>query len=88
MYAKYRIFIHTSRGSFLAASGNSVNGLAASVKAWLENTSEGRSIYDDQVQAVEIYVLDKKRGSYVSSEKLPASSRKDLTDKLYEVGAR
>jgi hypothetical protein len=88
MYAKYRIYIHTSRESHLAAFGASVNGLANTVKAWLENTPEGRSIYDDQVRFVEIYVLDEKKGSYVSSEKVAATSRKDLTDKLYEIGAR
>lgn len=69
------------------AASNTVNDLVAQVIQWLEQ-SIGRSVYDDQVQAVELYVLDEKTGNYVFSKRLPANSRKDIVRKVRELGGR
>lgn len=89
MYKKYRIYLTTKRGgSFTMAAVDTINGLANEVIAWLENTSQGRSIYDDQVQDVILYELDPDTGSYKFSEKLPATGRVDIVRKARELGAR
>jgi len=88
MYQKYRIFIQTTRGGYFAASGDSVNGLAASVKQWLDGTGVGRSIYDETVQRVIIMRLDEVHGNYQQLNSLPANSRRDIIRKVRSLGGR
>ncbi len=88
MYQKYRVFIQTTRGGYFASASNTVNGLAPLVASWLERTSVGRSVYDDVVKAVILYVLDKKQGNYVRSASLPADNRRDIIKKIRMLGAR
>lgn len=88
MYAKYRLFLITARASYFMAASNTVNDLVRLVKQWLETTAEGRSVYDDQAQAVDLYELDPKRGDYVRSARLPVTSREDIITKVRELGGR
>lgn len=88
MYKKYRVYVQTRRGGYAVAASNTVNDLVGLALEWLENTSAGRSVYDDMVQAVIIYKLDEKTGAYIFSEQLPASSRKDILTKLRLLGGR
>ena len=48
MYKKYRVFVKTSRGSWFAAASDVLNGLAPLVSQWLEGTSAGRGIYEEE----------------------------------------
>ena len=70
------------------AASNSVNGLATQVSKWLEETSVGRSIYDDSVRSVDLYELDPKYGNYKRSDSLPAVDRRDIVRKVRALGAR
>lgn len=89
---KYRVYVETTRGNHYAGGSDTVNGLAGIVSEWLERSSVGRSIYDDQVRIVHIYELRKRdkygNGEYVRSNKLPATSRKDIITKVRALGAR
>ena len=87
MYAAYRIFINTTQGNYFAAASNSVNGLTNLVKNYLESPT-GRAIYDDQVRGVTILNLDRATGGYIRSGQASATSRQDILNKLYELGAR
>ena len=88
MYSKYRVFIATTRGSYYAAAGNSVNGLVQVVERWLDDTSIVRSIYDDTVLRVVLMQLDEERGYYKIEKQLPATSRQDIIAKLRALGGR
>lgn len=88
MYAKYRLYLQTTRGGYVMAASNTVNALVNMVISWLENTSAGRSVYDDMVQRVLLYELDEKTGAYVQSKAIPANSRRDIIRKVRELGGR
>ena len=87
MYAAYRVFIITTQGNIFAAASNSVNGLGDKVKEFL-NSPSGLAIYDDQVRGVVIMNLDRNTGNYVRSGQATATSRQDVTNKIYELGGR
>ncbi len=70
------------------AASNTVNDLAGQVLAWLEETSAGRSVYDDMVQSVILYELDPETGNYKFSRELPATSRRDIIRQARALGAR
>ncbi len=70
------------------AASSTVNELVALVKQWLEGTADGRSVYDDQVQAVDLYELDPKTGSYKRSARLPVVDRPDILTKVRALGGR
>lgn len=70
------------------AASNTVNDLVDQVRDWLERSSAGQGIYDDQVLSVILYELDPKTGAYVFSQKLPATSRREIINKTRELGGR
>lgn len=88
MYAKYRLYLITARASYFMAASGTVNDLVTLVKQWLDTTADGRSVYDDQVQAVDLYELDPKRGEYIRSARLPVADRADIITKVRELGGR
>ena len=88
MYAKYRLYLQTTRGGYFMARSNTVNDLVALSEQWLEGTGSGRSIYDDIARELWLYELDEKTGSYVRSERLPVNSRKDIIRKVRQLGGR
>lgn len=77
MYAKHRLFIQTSKGLRRVAAANTMLELIRRATDWL-NSSGGRGIYDDQVQAVMVYTLNEKAGNYRLQHRLPASNRQDI----------
>lgn len=85
---KYRVIITTIRGRYLAASSDSVNGMADTVYYYLVNTPAGQAIYDDQVRSVGLYEFDTATGQYIPLQQSPATSRKDVLSKLRLMGAR
>jgi hypothetical protein len=88
MYAKYRIFLETTRGGYYVAASNSVNGLSDMVKKWFNDSPIGRSVYDDMVQYVVLMQLDKDTGQYVREKKLPAGDRRAAIAQVRAMGAR
>ena len=98
MYAKYRLYVFSARGSYAAGASNTVNDLVDQVRAWLNDTADGRSIvdlYDKQgrleysdARAVALYELDKKTGSYVQSKQLPARDRAEIVKQTHALGGR
>lgn len=85
---KYRVIITTTGGRYLAASSDSVNGMADTVYYFLTGTPAGRAIYDDQVRSVGLYEFDIATGQYIPLQQLPATNRKDILSKLRLMGAR
>ena len=98
MYAKYRLYVFTSHGTYAAAASDTVNDLVDQVRAWLVNTPDGRSVvdlYDKQgrleysdARAVALYTLDEKTGAYIVSQQLPATDRADIVNKTHALGGR
>lgn len=88
MYAKYRIYLQTSRGGYYVAAANSVNGLANLMLDWFNSTSVGRSVYDDMVRGVVLMKLDPKTGAYQREAALPATTRKNALGQVRLLGAR
>lgn len=88
MYAKYRILLQTTRGSYYVAASNSVNGLANLVLDWFNNSSAGRSVYDDMVKTVSLMKLNPDTGAYEHDASLPVTDRKDVLAKVRLLGAR
>ena len=98
MYAKYRLYVLTTHGSFAVAASNTVNDLVDLVRAWLSNTADGRSVVDlfddygrleySDAQGVALYELDPKNGAYVFSKQLPATDRADIIRKTHALGGR
>ena len=88
MYAKYRVFVATTRGIYYAAAANSVNGLVDLVRKWLDESSAGRSVYDDMVREVVLMQLDDESGMYQTEQRVPASNRKDIIAKLRALDGR
>lgn len=88
MYAKYRLFLQTTRRGYFMAASNTVNDLVGKVIQWLEGTSAGRSVYDDMVREVSLYELNEKTGAYERSERLPVVDRDDVVRKVRALGGR
>ena len=88
MYRKYRVIIFTTRGRQLAAAADSVNGLGDMVKYWFINDPVGRSVYDDQIQAVAIYEFDDSTAQYINIGQMTSNSRADAVAKIRILGAR
>lgn len=98
MYAKYRLYVFSARGTYAAAASDSVNDLVDQVRAWLQNTPDGRSIVDlydpkgrleySDARGVALYTLDQKTGAYIISEQLPAVDRADIVTKTHALGGR
>lgn len=88
MYRKYRVLLTTIRGRYIAASLDSVNGLADAMYYWYTSTAAGRAIYDDQVRNVALYEFDPSTAQYVNVGQLPAKSRKDSLAQVRLLGAR
>lgn len=88
MYHKYRVILTTISGRYLAATSDSVNGLADIVYYWFLNTPQGRSIYDDQVRNVALYEYNLASAQYVNVGQLPADSRKQAISQVRVLGAR
>lgn len=103
MYKKYRIYLQTTRGGYSMGAADSVNGLAAIVTDWLENTSAGRSVSDyydrdpltkelvrtgSDVQKVMLYELDQDTGAYKFSKEAAATHRGDIIRAVRSLGAR
>lgn len=88
MYKKYRLYLQTTRGSYVMAASDTVNDLVLQTLEWLQTTGPGRSVYDDMVQSVVLYSLDADTGAYVFSRKVPATSRDDIIKKVRELGGR
>lgn len=88
MYAKYRLYLQTTRGGYVMAASNTVNDLVAQVHQWLDGTGAGRSVYDDMVLKIMLYQLDKASGAYVFDEQLPVVDRQDIIKKVRALGGR
>ena len=85
MYQKHRLYIQTSRGSHAVASGDSLDELPGKAQEWLDGTSAGRSVYDDQARAVVLYNLAKDGKSYEFGQKLATSDRLDIIEKVKQL---
>lgn len=87
MYAKYRLYLIASNGSYVMGASNTVNDLVDQSRYWLTR-SIGARLGDDQVRQVVLYVLDKKTGSYLFDSRLPVTDRKDILTKVRLLGGR
>lgn len=98
MYDKYRLYVFSARGTFFAASSNTVNDLVDLVRSWLQNTPDGRSVVDlydpkgrleySDARGVALYTLDPDTGAYVISKQVPATDRADIIKKTHALGGR
>lgn len=79
---KHRLYIQTSRGNYTIAAADNLEELPGKAREWLEGTSEGRSVYDDQTRALVLYKLAKGGGSYEFAQRAPVTDRTDIIEKI------
>lgn len=72
---KYRLLLQTRTRLYIVASADIIGELAPKMQRWFAQTAAGRSVYDDQVQAVVLYVYDPVTNSYQRRGSIPATSR-------------
>jgi hypothetical protein len=72
---KYRLLLQTRTRLYIVASADIIGELGPAMQRWFSQTAAGRSVYDDQVQAVMLYVYDPMTNSYQRRGSIPASSR-------------
>lgn len=85
MYAKYRLYLQTTRGQYVMGASNRADTLPNTAKKWLEDTANGRSLDDDQLKTVILYQLDEDNGSYTFSERRPVTSRAGVVEAVKEL---
>lgn len=87
-YKKYRVYINTPAGGFVAAASNTVNNLVQLVRYWMESTSVGMSLDEEVKGTVSIHTLNPETGAYVRGSGKSFEDKRDIITKLREMGAR
>jgi len=79
---KYRVLLQTTNRLYAVAAANDISQLGPLMQRWFLQTSAGRSVYDDQVQAVMLYVYDPMTNSYQKRNSLPATSKQSAVNSV------